>query len=151
MMNRKKVTVIGFCIITFAIGLVLGGYAGFQFIGKPYYKLRKLMSVAMHAEYSCYQYLHSDYEQAQNALLEHVDLLKKVNNIPSAFWTAPYNNLDLAFTYVRLATLEKNHGNTESASKYLKMAIEECEKAESKQCQEDNLTSAVSKFDSRYQ
>ena len=147
---KKKIFFVLYNLGFLLVGVVIGGYLGFQVVGKPHYNMRVLLAVATHAEYSYFQYLHSEYEPAKSALQEHIKLLEEIRELPSGYWKTPYNYLDSAYSYIRLSKLERERGNFKEADRMRDIAIEKCMQSGSQKCSQKELEEYASKLDERY-
>jgi hypothetical protein len=111
--------------VTYLLALVIGltGGALFGFwkdsdLLKPYYSLRQETAPMVLEDFSFMQYRHADADHARTALLAYAGLLEQVESVHQG----KLQELKLANTYIRLASLEDSTNNLHASRDYMAKA-----------------------------
>ncbi len=111
--------------VTYSLALVIG-LAGGALFGfwkdsdqlKSYYSLRQVTAPMVLEDFSFIQYRHADAEHARTALLAYAGLLEQLESVHQD----QLQELKLANTYIRLATLEDTTNNLQASRDYMTKA-----------------------------
>jgi hypothetical protein len=127
------------------IGLLIGVPVGYHVNSVFTRGERVLGQMSVDAEYSSFailQYQQADVQRARQALLGFVNFSKQIDHLPDGH---PDKTLltDVGLSYVRLARLEEQAGNTELSQQYVSLA-QDSFKAAGRDYSRDDLMKRVS-------
>jgi len=90
-----------------------------------------------------------DCPAVREALIKHILLVNKYKDLPETPLSGKIGYSDISISYARLARLEKKNGNTDLARSHMEKAVEACQKAEWKDCSEEQILSVSRKFEEK--
>ncbi len=88
-------------------------------------------------------------QAVREALEKHISLVNKYKDLPGTFFSGAVGYADLTLSYTRLARLERKSGSIAIAQDYLKKAKAACNKAEWKDCSEENILTVSRLFEKK--
>lgn len=134
-------------------GIIAGGSIGVGIGTNIGMKQSNMLSAAI--EYNAFDepfrlvLSEGDCPAVREALTKHISLVNKYKDMPETFFSGEIGYSDITISYARLARLENKVGNSELAKSHREKAVEACQKAQWKDCSEENILSVSRMFEQK--
>ncbi len=144
-MSRMRFFVCG--VIIFLLGLGMGAYAGYRWIGKPSRAIDGLAARAYASQLSILQYHEADYDTAKASLENYLALLAEPGIANALLFDSKVSSVEQGLALGRLALLNEKANKPDVARVYLAKSAENFRLAGWENVSKEHLESAINRFD----
>ncbi len=144
-MSRMRFFVCG--VIIFLLGLGMGAYAGYQWIGKPSRAIDGLVARAYASQLSILQYHEANYDAAKTSLEKYLALLAEPGIANGLLFDSKESSVEHGLALGRLALLNEKANKPDVAGVYWAKSAENFRLAGWKDVSKEHLESTINRFD----